>query len=56
MIAVFSGNSNTQRLICDGSGVQLFAFCSERDSHFASLKNGTRVRDECGARAAEKAL
>jgi hypothetical protein len=49
MIAVFSGNSNTQRLISDGSGVQLFTFCSKRDSHFASLKNGTRVRDECGA-------
>jgi hypothetical protein len=39
MIAVFSGNSNTQRLISDVSGVRLFDFGSERDSHFISVKH-----------------
>ncbi|OXC79090.1 hypothetical protein BSU04_07950 [Caballeronia sordidicola] len=38
------------------SAARLFAFSSERGSHFASLKKGTCVRDERGARAAEKAL
>ena len=49
MIAVFSGNSNTQRLICDASGVHLFAFGSERPRHFASSKNVLPVRVIRGA-------
>jgi len=46
---VFSGNSNTQRLIFDASGVHLFAFGSKCPSHFTSSKYVMQVRNVRGA-------